>query len=524
MPIEAGPEAYRVLLLPATRRDGDATRTLLTSANLLCHICVDANELAREIERNVGAVVFTDEAFGDPNIAKLLETMSRQPQWSDVPAVILCHAEAQWRLGTRILESLRNVTLLDRPSSSRTLLSSVQAALRARARQYQLREQLQALQESEAALRAASQRLEDANRRKDEFLAMLAHELRNPLAPILNATEVLDRKLSQDASLKAMVHVTKRQATQLARLVDDLLDVSRITEGRIELRLTRLAVAAIVAQAAESVESLIREKGHALLIADDAEGLHVEGDHARLVQCVANVLTNAAKYTAPGGEIRVEVRTQGSEVVIAVTDNGPGIAPQLLPRIFDLFVQGERTLDRSQGGLGIGLSIVRRLIEMHGGRVVATSGGLGRGATFALHLPLTDASHTIESPTGARAVRSRRILIVDDNVDAANSLAALLQIEGHETQTAYNAADALARFKVFQPDVAVLDIGLPDMDGYSVAARIRKMHASVQIIALTGYGQPDDIRHAYSNGFHGHLTKPADTAALARMIAEGVHA
>lgn len=495
-------------------------QALLAGAKLNCDVCADAAILAEEIERDVGTVLFTDTAFADAHILQVLDALHRQPQWSDIPVIVLSKAGAQSRTGIRILDALTNVTLLDRPSSSRTLLSSIQAALRARSRQYELREHLKTLHASEAALRNAGERLEEANRRKDEFLAMLAHELRNPLAPIRNVTEVLDRKLPADTSLKPLVEITKRQVAQLARLVDDLLDISRITENRIELRQARLEVGAIIAQATESVDALMREKRHKLLVRTRFTPLYVEGDHARLVQCLSNVLTNAAKYTDPGGEIRLEVQPHGSTVAIVVSDNGAGIPATLLPRIFDLFVQGERTLDRSQGGLGIGLSVVKRLIEMHGGHVVAKSDGLGLGATFELHLPLADGPPSVQRAHSAAAVRSRRILIVDDNVDAANALAILLKLEGHETEAAYRARDAIERASAFNADVVVLDIGLPEMDGYTVAEHIRARHNGVHLIALTGYGQPEDIERAYARGFDHHMTKPADPTALLRLIDE----
>jgi CheY-like chemotaxis protein len=302
--------------------------------------------------------------------------------------------------------------------------------------------------------------------------------------------------------------------------VDDLLDVSRITQGRIELRRAPQELAPILAQARESVEPLMRDKQHVLLVSTSFEPLYVDGDHARLVQSVANVLTNAAKYTDPGGEIRLELRRQNEYAVIAVSDTGVGIAPELLPRVFDLFVQGDRSLDRSLGGLGIGLSVVRRLVEMHQGQVTARSEGPGRGSVFEIYLP------TIEAPAGsqahppARAIRTKRILIVDDNVDAANSLAEMLQIDGHTTEVVYTGKDALSRAFARPADVILLDIGLPDMNGYEVAARMRPQIGPVQLIALTGYGQTEDVRRATEAGFDAHLIKPVDFDELERIIAE----
>jgi CheY-like chemotaxis protein len=312
----------------------------------------------------------------------------------------------------------------------------------------------------------------------------------------------------------------KRQVTHLARLVDDLLDVSRITEGRIELRRAPQELAPILAQARESVEPLMREKQHVLSVSTSFEPLYVYGDHARLVQSVANVLTNAAKYTDPGGEIRLELRRQHGRAAIVISDSGVGISPELLPRVFDLFVQGDRSLDRSQGGLGIGLSVVKRLIEMHQGSVTAFSEGPGRGSVFEIQLPLIEAPVKSQADVPPHTIQAKRILIVDDNVDAANSLAEMLQIDGHATEVAYTGRDALSLSFARRPDVILLDIGLPDMNGYEVAAQMRPKLDSVQLIALTGYGQTEDIRRTSEAGFDAHLIKPVDCDELQRIITE----
>ncbi len=372
----------------------------------------------------------------------------------------------------------------------------------------------------ERNLRQSEEGLREADRRKNEFLALLGHELRNPLHPISTATELLSRTLTSAAQIHA-AGIIKRQAAQLTRLVDDLLDVARITQGRIDLRREPLDVGTVIAQAIESVGPLIRDKQHELAIVSNYDAPYVNGDLARLVQCVANLLTNAAKYTGPHGKIRVQTRTDESNVIIEVSDNGAGIPPELLPRVFDLFVQSDRTLDRSQGGLGIGLSVVKRLIEMHHGTVSGNSAGLGHGSTFTLRLPrisppeaATRQQHRIEAPR-------RRILIVDDNEDAAKSLAALLSHEGHQTRVAYSGWDALASVDAFLPEVALLDIGLPVMDGYQVAHHLRARSdlKGLRLIALTGYGQAEDRKRTGASGFDGHLVKPVDLVALERMLA-----
>jgi signal transduction histidine kinase len=506
------PNDFLVLLLPPTRRDGEVTRAVLERAGLECTVCAGPAALAEQIGAGTGAIVLTDALAGDPGAAQVAAALRRQPSWSDVPTILLSRADGQTAANTQLLASFSNVTVLDRPTSTRTLVSSVQAAIRGRARQYQIRDQLDALREAEDALR-------NADRRKDEFLAMLAHELRNPLAPIRIASELLGRLLPADPKMQSMVAILKRQGIHLTRLVDDLLDVSRITQGRVQLQREAVELGPIVAQAMESVEPLLRDKRHKVTVTSCLEPLFVDGDGARLVQCVANLLTNAAKYTDASGEIRVELRSEPAGAVVVVADNGVGISKDLLPRIFELFVQSERSLDRSEGGLGIGLSVVQRLIDMHGGQVTATSAGPGYGSTFEITLPRVAAPQQGRTQLCRPTVERRRILVVDDNVDAAASLAQLLRLEGHQTEAVYSAKGALEAVATFGPDVVLLDIGLPDMDGYEVAKRIRAGGHSVRLVALTGYGQAEDIQRTHSAGFDAHLVKPVDFVALERTVA-----
>jgi signal transduction histidine kinase/CheY-like chemotaxis protein len=367
----------------------------------------------------------------------------------------------------------------------------------------------------------ADMALQDANRRKDEFLAMLAHELRNPLAPIRNAAEILARTIPAEAETYAVVNMIRRQTDQLTRLVDDLLDVSRISQGRIDLKHETLSVAALIEQAFETVGPLFHDKRQDVSLVPSYEPLYVIGDVTRLVQSLVNVLTNAAKYTDRGGTIRIQTRSSPDDVFIEVTDNGSGISAELMPQIFELFVQGDRTLDRSQGGLGIGLAVVKKLVEMHGGQVSARSEGLGWGSTFELRLPRAGAPASAAQLTPGSSSSARRVMIVDDNVDAADSLALLLSLEGHETVCVYSAAAALQRVSAFAPDVVLLDIGLPDTDGYEVARRIRGLPgcAAITLVALTGYGQPEDRERALAAGFEAHLVKPVDLGALEQMLA-----
>jgi CheY-like chemotaxis protein len=329
--------------------------------------------------------------------------------------------------------------------------------------------------------------------------------------------------VAQDSRAQSAAGMIKRQVTQLTRLVDDLLDVSRITQGRIQLKQQPLDLAAVVRQAVETVEPQLRAKRHKLsTTASSYEPLYVNGDFARLVQCLGNVLTNAIKYTEPGGQICI--RTHGDELhaFIEISDTGSGIAPELLPRIFDLFVQSARTLDRSEGGLGVGLAVVKRLLQMHHGDVSARSDGIGHGSAFEIRLPRIARPAAVASELASfQGQTHRRVLIVDDNVDAATSLALLLNFQEHETRVAHNGTDALACVETFRPEVGLIDIGLPGMNGYELARRLRANSAleGMRLIALTGYAQAEDRERVQQAGFDDHLVKPVDLPALERSLA-----
>jgi PAS domain S-box-containing protein len=369
--------------------------------------------------------------------------------------------------------------------------------------------------------RNAEDALRVADRQKDEFLAMLAHELRNPLAPIRNASEVLALRYANDPQAAAPIAMLRRQSDHLARLLDDLLDVTRIAQGQVTLIKVPVEIGAVVAQAVETVAALAAAKAQTLRVERDPSPLYVSGDRTRLVQTLTNVLQNAVKFTGERGEIVVALRDAGEDLELVVRDNGVGIAPELVPRVFELFVQSERTLDRSQGGLGIGLSVVKRLVEMHGGAVAVESEGPGRGTTVSIRLPRIEASGDY-APAPAVASYTRRVLVVDDSADAADSLAMLLEHEGHEVTTAYSASAALEVAGRVHPDVAFIDIGLPQMDGYEVARRLRAAEHGheIRLVALTGYGQPDDREEARRAGFDHHLVKPADLRSVGAILAQ----
>jgi PAS domain S-box-containing protein len=629
----------KVFVLPPTRRDGDVTRTLLKGAGLDCDVVANAQSLAAHMNSSVGAVVLTDTAVSDPGLNSVLEAIERQPQWSDVPVILLTRPNTQSPIDKRRFQKLTNLTLLDRPTSSRALVSAVATAIRARERQYQIRDQLDSLQAADTALRESAERMslgvqvaglalaevvyateevrlsaeaarlfgagdrartvsraeflaavhaddrdtlsetlwrpadapqipvaidyrvvwpdgrmrwvsqrhhvlsnilgrrvramivaldaterKNAERRKDEFLATLAHELRNPLAPIRTGLQALGRSGGEDtaAGIRAIM---ERQLAQMVRLIDDLLDVSRISSGKVVLQRNRVDLRAIAELAIEASLPFI-VAGHHEFKSDLPQGpVWVDGDASRLSQVMINLLNNAAKYTAEGGKIRLNLATDESEAIVQVKDNGVGIPPEMLTEVFDMFTQVNRTLDRAQGGLGIGLSLVQRLTELHGGTVTADSPGLGSGSTFTIRLPLLPAE---ESPTSSQVAPAReesqrprlRILVIDDIPDVADVMKMMLDMEGFETQVAYSGATALDLARQFAPDVIFCDIGLPVMDGHEIARRMRgdPEIAPATLIALTGWGSEAELRKTRESGFDFHMVKPVDANALLELL------
>ena len=367
--------------------------------------------------------------------------------------------------------------------------------------------------------------MKEADRRKDEFLAMLAHELRNPLAPVRNAVQIM-RRASPAAGPETQwaQDVIERQVQLMSRLVDDLLDVSRIASGKIELRRERLALVTAVSNAVEATRPMIERGRHEFSLSVPPEPLYVEADAARLTQIFSNLLANAAKYTDPGGRINVRIERDGDWAAVHVCDTGIGIPPNMLGMIFEMFVQVERAGDHSQGGLGIGLTLVKRLVELQGGRVEARSKGLGEGSEFVVSLPLAaERAEPVGATSGSFPVpdlEARRILVVDDNKDAADSLAHLLRSTGSEVRVAYDGLEAVGSAIAFRPDIVLLDIGLPKLYGYDVARKIRESRGKeVLLIAITGWGQEEDRRRAAEAGFDHHFTKPVQFDALLRLIA-----
>jgi CheY-like chemotaxis protein/two-component sensor histidine kinase len=369
--------------------------------------------------------------------------------------------------------------------------------------------------------------LRDADRRKDEFLAMLSHELRNPLATIRNSVQLL-RMDPGDAMRRKVLEPLERQVGMLSRLVDDLMDVSRVTMGRVRLQRSDVSVGRIVRAAADSMHKEMRDRRHTFTVSTVDPRLTVNVDEVRLEQVVVNLLTNAAKYTPDGGVISLSANQEGDEAVLRVRDSGIGIQPELLAHVFGLFSQGATTLDRGQGGLGIGLALVKYLVEMHGGTVAARSAGAGLGSEFIVRLPTagsgarsSEPAEPAEQNVAPAPEPGLRVLVVDDNRDSANLQATLLRHNGHQVETAYDGVNALSVALRFRPNVILLDIGLPEIDGYEVAWRIRQQDVlkGVVLVAMTGYGQPEDRRRSLAVGFDHHLVKPTVFADLQEILA-----
>jgi PAS domain S-box-containing protein len=373
------------------------------------------------------------------------------------------------------------------------------------------------------ARKKAETELAEANRHKDEFLAMLGHELRNPLAPIANSLEVLRLEPAVSPNGQQAVGMIERQAKHVTRLVDDLLDVSRITRGKIHLRKERVELRTIINHAVETTRHLMESRRHELTVSLPAESVWLEADPARMEQVVDNLLSNAAKYTEPCGHIWLTAERQGPEAIIRVKDTGIGILPEMLPRVFDLFVQADRALDRAQGGLGIGLTLVKALVQMHEGKVEGSSPGVGNGAEFIVRLPVIPEVAPIQPeacPPKPPKGRPLRLLIVDDNRDTVDSLAMLLRLNGHEVSTADSGPSGLEAALAIAPDVVLLDLGLPGIDGYEVALRIREKTGKSVLIAMTGYGQAEDRERSKEAGFDYHLIKPVDPVKLQDLLTE----
>lgn len=508
--------SQRVAILTPTGRDAALTEVMLGEGNIDAVVCVDVPCVEQVIKEGIGCLLVAEEAVLNGNMKALANALAQQPPWSDLPVLLLTRYGADSVTVGLALQSFSNVTLLERPVRPATLLSALRAALKARERQYQVRAYLAHQARTEDMLR-------ENDRRKDEFLATLAHELRNPLAPIRNSLHILRLTNGGDPASEQVCDMIERQVGHLVRLVDDLLEVSRITRGKVELRMEPVEIAAVIRSAVEASRPLIDAGDHQLAISLPSEPLIVHGDPMRLSQVFSNLLNNASKYMSSGGQIWLSVRQTDQDVQISVRDTGIGIEPAMLEDVFKMFTQVDRSKRQAQGGLGIGLTLVQTLIKMHHGTVEARSDGLGQGSEFVVRLPLaeeTQITPSMASPIQEVSLPKLSILVVDDNQDAATTLAMLLQLLGCDVVTANDGPSALQILKAYRPAVVFLDIGMPGMDGYEVARRIRLLpdQQHVTIVALTGWGQQEDRRLSSESGFDHHMLKPADIATLKALF------
>jgi len=620
----------RVLIFAPAGRDSAASRSILSRAGIETLICTGTATVCREVESGAGALLVGEEAATPTATNALSDALALQPSWSDLPILMLTGPGPDSAAATIAAAKLGNVTLLERPVRVVSLVSAVRAALRARQRQYELRDRLSlqtllaAIVESSddaivgktpegiiltwnkaaerlfgyraeeavgrpitivippdrldeerrilaniirgermthfetvrmtrdgrrldvsltispirdtsgrivgaskvardiSAQKKAEQALREADRRKDEFLAMLAHELRNPLAPIRNSLTLLEIAGQADPTIERVRGILERQVGHMVRLVDDLMEVSRITRGTIELRRERLNLADAIRSALETSEPLIRRAALDAALELPPQALYVDADPVRLTQIISNLLNNAAKYSDRSRRVVLTARGEDGEAVVSVRDFGVGIPADMLERVFDMFAQVPGQGRGGQGGLGIGLTLVRSLVQMHGGSIAATSEGAGKGSTFTFRLPLVEAPARSPARPTRRAARglSLRVLVVDDNRDAADSMGLVLARAGAEVEVVHDGATALDRVERFHPALVLLDIGMPGMDGYEVARRIRARPAlqGIQLVALTGWGQAEDRLRSREAGFDHHLIKPAGIDELCALL------
>jgi len=498
----------RILIYAPLGKDAELACKVLESAKLVCHVCTSWQQLIDELDKGAGLILTVEEILTPVAVAPLTSFIVAQPTWSDLPVLVLTKSgsDASWIKGA--YERFGNLTLLERPVRAPTLISAARSALRARLRQYEIK---------------------ISDQRKDEFLAMLAHELRNPLAPISSAAEILKLVSSNPDKVKQTSEIIARQVGHLTNLIDDLLDVARVTRGLIKLEKEPLDIRYMVSQAIEQVNPQIVMKQQHLAVNFPLEPAQVLGDSKRLIQVVANLLNNASKYTQVDGNISVTVDILDSDIMLEISDDGIGIAPEMVPQVFDLFAQAKRTSDRSQGGLGLGLALVKSLVVSHNGIVQTLSKGLGEGSTFTIYLPrlvnnipVLDALPHAEDGTVAEPFQPLCIMVVDDNKDAADALAMYLETAGHKIFVEYNALDAIARARLASPQICILDIGLPDMDGYDLASRLRMMPETSDaiLIAVTGYSQDQNRNKSIAAGFDHHFVKPVEVDTLINAIVE----
>jgi signal transduction histidine kinase/CheY-like chemotaxis protein len=490
--------------------DAELAVTLLERNGIEARHFAGLRQLAPGLDDSIGCLIVVEEALLAEDIPALQDALARLPAWSDLPLIFVSrHVAALADILATAFPSSGNVTLLERPLNAHTLVSAVQVALRASARQREVGELL-------------AQR-EHAVRLRDEFLAMLAHELRNPLAPMRNALYILRMLKIEDPRILKNTAILERQVSHVVRMVDDLMDVARLERGKVSLKRQRVDLNRVVSSAVETCLHAAQERGHHVSVHFDADALPVDGDSVRIEQIVCNLVNNAAKFSPKPGEIRVATSVEGGFALVAVEDRGIGFEPAAAQTLFDPFLQVNPTLERSTGGLGMGLTIVKRLAELHGGAVHAASEGPGKGSRFVVRIPLASGAVKTEPQVERRVskARPRRVVVIEDNPDVRETLRTIVAMWGHEVSLASDGRAGIDLVLRDRPDVALIDVGLPGINGYDVARAIRSTlrNGEIRLIAITGYGQPSDKEQALQAGFDTHLLKPISPEVLEELLA-----
>ncbi|HEY1287448.1 MAG TPA: hybrid sensor histidine kinase/response regulator [Burkholderiales bacterium] len=508
--MNAPAEAAACIVSP-NAADAELAVRLLEETGVAARAFASVRDLAGALDDTVGCLILVEEALLAEDIPALREAVAGLPAWRDLPLILVSRdVGALGAVAADAFPDSGNVTLLGRPLNAHTLVSAVQVALRATARQREVRDLI-------------AQR-EQAVKARDEFLAMLAHELRNPLAPMSNALHIMRMLKTDDPAALKSIEILERQVGHVVRMVDDLMDVARLERGKVVLKKERLDLNRVVSSAVESCLQAAQARGHHVSVRFGTDALPVDGDAVRLEQIVCNLVNNAAKFTIRPDEILVKTSVEAGSALVAVEDRGVGFPADSAERLFDPFLQVNPTLERSAGGLGMGLTIVRRLVELHGGSVHAASAGPDKGSRFTVRIPLASGVapvHAHPERPPARP-RRRRVVVVEDNPDIRETLRMLLHLWGHEVAMASDGRSGVDRVLQERPDVALIDVGLPGMNGYEVARAIRKSipEGAIRLIAVTGYGQPSDREAALNAGFDTHLLKPISPTLLQRLLAE----
>jgi signal transduction histidine kinase len=502
--------APRACVVSPNEVDANLAVSFLRENGVDALACESLLQAAQALDAATGCLVIVEEALIEAELPALREACARLPHWADLPLVLVARDTGTLvGLAAQLFPDSGNVTLLARPLGRMTLVSAVHVALRASVRQRELGELLAAR--------------EDAVRLRDEFLAMLAHELRNPLAPMRNALEIMRLQKIDNPLIEESAAILGRQVDHVVRMVDDLMDVARLERGKVMLQRSLVDLNRVVAAATQSCLAQAQARGHRIVVHFDALELPMDADEVRLEQIVCNLVNNAIKFTAEPGEIRVETRAEGEEAILSIEDRGMGFEPGAASRLFAPFLQMNPSLARTAGGLGIGLTIVQRLAELHGGSVSASSAGPGAGARFVVRLPLVRgaAPSTPAKAPASRAIKKLRVVVIEDNDDIRDSMRTLLTLWGHEVRTAADGKRGMDLVRAAPPDVALVDIGLPGLSGYEVARLIRERFPArhIRLIAVTGYGQASDRERAIAAGFDAHLLKPIPPETLARELA-----